>query len=63
MLDKIKELGYKYSTIGALTINVFDFVQISCVKLYSVMSEDYIYVSAKRHDAKLLYLKSDKQLY
>ena len=24
MLDKIKELGYKYSTIGALTINVFD---------------------------------------
>ena len=24
MLDKIKELGYKYSTIGALTINVYD---------------------------------------
>jgi len=24
MLDKIKALGYKYSTIGALTINVFD---------------------------------------
>ncbi len=24
MLDKVKELGYKYSTIGALTINVFD---------------------------------------
>lgn len=24
MLDKIKELGYKYSTIGAITINVFD---------------------------------------
>ena len=24
MLDKVKELGYKYSTIGAITINVFD---------------------------------------
>ena len=24
MLDKIKELGYKYSTIAAITINVFD---------------------------------------
>ena len=24
MLDKIKELGYKYSTIGAITINIFD---------------------------------------
>jgi len=24
MLDKIKELGYKFSTIGAITINVFD---------------------------------------
>jgi len=24
MLDNIKELGYKYSTIGAITINVFD---------------------------------------
>ncbi len=24
MLDKIKDLGYKYSTIGALTINVYD---------------------------------------
>lgn len=24
MLDKVKELGYKYSTIGALTINIFD---------------------------------------
>ena len=24
MLDKIKELGYKYSTLGALTINVYD---------------------------------------
>ncbi len=24
MLDKIKELGYKYSTIGALTVNVYD---------------------------------------
>ncbi len=24
MLDNIKELGYKYSTIGAVTINVFD---------------------------------------
>ncbi len=24
MLDKIKELGYKYSTIGAITVNVFD---------------------------------------
>ncbi len=24
MLDKIKELGYKYSTIGALTVNAYD---------------------------------------
>ena len=24
MLDSVKELGYKYSTIGAITINVFD---------------------------------------
>ena len=24
MLDHIKEIGYKYSTIGAITINVFD---------------------------------------
>ena len=24
MLDQIKEIGYKYSTIGAITINVFD---------------------------------------
>ena len=24
MLDNVKELGYKYSTIGAITINVFD---------------------------------------
>jgi len=26
MLDHIKEMGYKYSTIGAITINVFDMV-------------------------------------
>ncbi len=26
MLDNIKEMGYKYSTIGAITINVFDMI-------------------------------------
>lgn len=26
MLDKVKEVGYKYSTLGAITINVFDMI-------------------------------------
>ena len=45
MVDRFKELGYKYSTIGSLTINVFDMEEPPKKKEILESAVTYIFLS------------------